>query len=97
MGKYLLLWEIDQTKVPVDPKERAVAWTRMMKIVKQDLERGITKDWGAIPGQRGYAISEGTEVEIVKLLQQYIPYITFKVHPVVSVSQTDEVLEAMLK
>jgi len=22
MGKYLVLWEIDQTKIPVDPKER---------------------------------------------------------------------------
>ena len=98
MGKFLLLWKLDQTKVPVDPKERAGAWTRMMNMVKQDLEKGITKDWGAFPGElSGYAVSEGTEVEIVNLLEQYVPYVTFKVHSVVSVSQTDEVLEAMLQ
>ena len=28
MGKYLLLWELDRTKIPVDPKERGVGCGR---------------------------------------------------------------------
>ena len=26
MGRYLYLWEIDRTKIPVDPKERGVGF-----------------------------------------------------------------------
>ena len=27
MGKYMVLWEIDQSRIPVDPKERAEGWS----------------------------------------------------------------------
>jgi hypothetical protein len=96
MGKYMLLWALDQTKVPADPKERAAGWTMLMDMVKQDIERGATKDWGAFPGELGgYVVAEGTEVELMLLTAQYTPYVTFKIHPVASVSQVDEMLEAM--
>lgn len=26
MARYLLLWEIDQTKIPINPKERGTGW-----------------------------------------------------------------------
>jgi hypothetical protein len=47
MGKYLVLWEVDQTKIPIDPKERGEGWSLLMALVRQDIEKGITKDWGA--------------------------------------------------
>ncbi len=98
MAKFLLLWELDQTKVPADPKERAAGWTLLMSMVKQDQEKGISKDWGAFPGESsGYAVAEGSVVEILNMTQQYVPYVTFKVHPVASVSHIDEMLEAMSK
>ena len=50
MGKYLVLWEIDQTKIPVDPKERGDTWSLFMTVVRQDIEKGIVKDWGAFVG-----------------------------------------------
>jgi hypothetical protein len=37
MGKYLYLWEIDWTKIPVDPKERGVGFNMLMGMVKEDL------------------------------------------------------------
>ena len=48
MGKYLVLWEIDQTKIPVDPKERKEGWSLLMAVVRQDIEKGISKRLGSI-------------------------------------------------
>jgi len=98
MGKYLLLWEIDATKIPVSPKERGAGWKVLMEMVKQDIKRGFTKDWGAFVGElSGYAVDEGTEVEVMNALQQYTPFVHFKVHPIASVTQVDEMIKALTK
>jgi hypothetical protein len=98
MGKYLLLWEIDATKIPVSPKERGAGWNALMEMVKQDIKKGITKDWGAFVGElNGYAIHEGTDLELMNALQQYTPFVHFKVHPIASVSQVDEMIKALTK
>ena len=96
MGKYLLLWQLDKSKVPVDPKERGTGWTGLMTMVKRDLKKGISKDWGAFIGEgRGYCIVEGDEAEISLMTQQYIPIVNFETHPVMSVSQVEEMLNAL--
>jgi hypothetical protein len=41
MGKYLLLWELDRTKIPVDLKERGGEFGALMKVIKQDLKEGL--------------------------------------------------------
>jgi len=98
MAKYLLLWEIDTAKIPVSPKERGAGWKALMEMVKQDIKRGFTKDWGAFVGElSGYAVDEGTEVEVMNALQQYTPFVHFKVHPIASVSQVDEMIKALTK
>jgi len=98
MGKYLVLWEIDQTKVPIGPQERGTGWAALTDMVKEDIKKGITKDWGAFVGEiRGYSILEGTEVEVGNALQQYVPFATFNVHPVATLKQTDEVINALTK
>ena len=82
MAKYLILWEVDQTKIPIDPKERGDGWSLLMAMVRQDIEKEITKDWGAFVGQtNGYAVLEGTEVEVMKALQQYWPYLKMSTFP----------------
>ena len=96
MGRYLLLWEIDPARIPVDSKERGVAWTLLLEMVKQDIKSGKNKDWGAFVGEtNGYTVVEGTEVEIGALLMQYAPYVQFKVHPVASVAQVGEIIKKM--
>lgn len=96
MGKYLVLWEVDQSRVPVDAKERSAAWSLLLAVVKQDLKSGIGKDWGGFVGENnGYSIAEGTEVEVANMLHQYTPYVIFKVHPVASVDQIAEVIKRM--
>ncbi len=98
MAKYLVLWEIDSTKIPVSPQERAAMWGPMADMVKQDMKKGISKDWGIFVGEvNGYAIAEGTEVEVSNMIQQYVPFVHFEVHHVMSVEQADEVTKALTK
>jgi hypothetical protein len=63
MGKYMALWEVDQSTIPADPKERAGGWGMLMAMVRQDFEKGILKDWGAFLAEsNGYAVWEGSEI-----------------------------------
>ena len=96
MGKYLVLWEVDQSRVPVDAKERGAAWGLMMEMVRKDIQAGISKDWGAFVGEiNGYAVAEGTEVEIANMLMQYTPYVSFETHPIASVAQIGDIIKKM--
>ncbi len=96
MGRYLLLWEVDQSRVPVDAKERGRAWSLLMDMVRQDREAGMMKDWGAFVGEiNGFAVYEGTEVEAGSMTVKYVPYVSFKVHPLASESQINEVIKSL--
>ena len=96
MGKYLMIWDLNLALTPVNPKERGAGFELLMSMVKQDIEKGLSKDWGNFVGEgSGYCIAEGSEVEINKMVQQYAPYVTFKTHPVVSLEQVDEVIKSM--
>jgi len=98
MGKFLLLWELDRTRVPVSPQERGVGWGALIDMVKQDIEKGTLKDWGAFVGElNGYVIAEGTEVEIGNMVQRYAPYVFFKTYPIASVNQLGEIVQALSK
>ena len=96
MAKFLTLWEMDTTRVPVDPKERIAAWTMMFNMVKDELKSGRTKDWGMFAGQlAGYSIDEGTEQEVALSTTKFVPYAKFKVYPILSVSQVEENVKAL--
>jgi hypothetical protein len=98
MGKYLVLWEVDETRVPVSRQERGAGWSALMDMIKQDMQKGMMKDFGVFVGEhRGFAVNEGSEVEIGNLVQKYVPFIRFKLHAVASVSQLGEILEALSK
>jgi hypothetical protein len=97
MGKYLSIWEIDQTKIPVDPKERGTGWSFLMALIRQDFEKGITKDWGSfIGGNDGYVVMEGTELEVMKALQQYVPFCVFKLHPIATENHVNQMIKGMI-
>jgi hypothetical protein len=96
MSKYLVLWEVDQNRTPIDPKDRGEGWGLLMSMVGQDMEKGYVKDWGAYSGEsRGYAIYDTTKIELMNALQQYVPFCHFKVHPISSVSEVKEMISAL--
>ncbi len=96
MAKYLILWEIDHTKIPVDPKERGAGWAALMKMIKKDRKKGLTKDWGVFVGEtNGYSVFQGSELEVMNTLHQYVPFVKFKVHPVATESQVNRMIKAL--
>ncbi len=96
MGKYLLLWSLNSNLIPADPKERAAGWGKLLEMVKQDFKVGLAKDWGSFPGEdMGYCILEGSNLDVMKMTQQYAPYVGFEVHPVASVEDVGELLKHM--
>jgi len=96
MPKYLMLWEIDPNKAPVNPKERGVAWTGMLNIIKQYMQEGKVLDWGVCPGEaRGYCISTMPELDLAKFVQRFYPNVTFKVNQVMTVDQTLELAKSL--
>jgi len=98
MGKYLVLWEVDWTKIPIDRKERGMGWNGLLALVKKDIERGIQKDWGGFVGEtKGYGIIEASEVEIGKQLQKYVPFTKFEVKAIATIDQVQEVVDDLKK
>ena len=96
MGRYLVLWKVDQSRVPVDAKERGGAWSILMDVVRQDREAGMITDWGGFVGEtNGFAVYEGTEVKVGSALVKYVPYVSFKIHPLASESQTNEIVKSL--
>jgi len=87
---------MDYSRVPVSPQERGTGWTALLGLVKQDLEKGTLKDWGSYIGEaRGYAIGEGSEVELGIALQKYVPYVKLKLHSIGSVTHNQEIMKAL--
>lgn len=96
MGKYLMLWELDRTRIPLAIKERGDGFTLLMDMVKEGIKKGSLKEWGVFPGEfAGCSVFEGTEVEIMNEVQKYAPFVYFKVHPIGSVAHVDEMIKAM--
>ena len=98
MAKYLVLWEMDPSKVPVVPRERAAAWTPMLDMVDGDLKKGVLKEWAAYLGElRGYAVAEGSEFEVAVMCQKYIPYVHFTTHALTSLAEMRQMMQAVPK
>ena len=96
MAKFLLLWEIDMTKIPIDPKERLGGYSVLVNMVKNDYGKGKLKDWGEFSSlHKGYAIMEGTEEEVYADIMKYDPYVKFTVHPVVSIDFVAKTIETL--
>ena len=98
MPKYLVLWEIDQTKIPLGRKDRGMGWIGLLNMVKEEIKQGVTKEWGTFVGEtNGFSIFEGTEVELSNALQNYVPFGIFEVKQIMSIEQTEEVIKALIK
>ncbi len=98
MGRYLVRWEIDWSKIPINPKERAEGWAALVEVAKQDIKKGIVKDWGGFVGEsKGYTVVEGSIEEVGMYTQQYVPFCRFEFHEVALISQAEGMLKKMAK
>ena len=96
MPKYVMTWEVDPTRVPIDLKERGELWGGMVEMVKQEIRDGITTDWGCFVGEaKGYSVGEQSEIDLAKTLQQFYPFVTFEVHQVMTIDEMAEVIQSL--
>ncbi len=94
MGKFHLFWRLNETTLPVDAKERGGGWGLLMAMIKQDMDNGLVKDWGAFTSEgRGYCIVEGTTLDVMKMTEQYNPYVFFEVKPVSPFEEVNELIQ----
>jgi hypothetical protein len=91
-------WELDTTKIPIDPKERAAAWLPMIQMVKQDMQSGVIKEWGTYLGEgKGFGFAEASEEEVENMTQKYIPFVHFTAHPAITIDQLEKTLKELAK
>ncbi len=97
MGKFLLLWEMDMSRVPENPKDRAAAAANLLKLIRKDMEGGAITDWGAFIGEgRGYAVCEGTHAEVNLAVQKYMPFVMFELHPITTLTENEETMKTLM-
>ena len=91
MNKYLLLWTLDPAHIPNDSRERGKGWEILMDMIKNDREKGILRDWGAFPSEgRGYSVVEGPMLEVMKMTEQYVPFVRFEIHPATTMDDAEK-------
>ena len=96
MGRYLVLWEADESKIPIAPEERKFGWQMATEMVEQDIKDGLVKDYGAFVGQpNGFTIAEGTRDEIINMTMKFMPFFRFKVMPLASIDQVKEAIKTI--
>lgn len=96
MGRYLVLWEVDPNKIPMDPKEKEAVLAQAMGGVGKAIEDGIIKEWGAfVGGTGGFGIYEGTEAEVGGVLQQFVPFASNKVYAFTTAAEAQEWLASV--
>jgi hypothetical protein len=96
MGRYLVLWEADETKIPLDSTVRRESWLASIEMVKEEFKSGIIKDWGVFLGQtKGFSIEEGTEEEVQKSAIQYVPYYRLQIIPILKLEQHVEAIKSI--
>jgi hypothetical protein len=98
MARYLALWEADNSRLPIDPKERGSHILEAINYLRQEMKKGLIKDWGSFVGTAdGFIIYEGTEVEVNNSAVHFSPFYTFKVYPLSSLEQGEELGKALSK
>ena len=98
MPKFMMIWEGDLSRQPVDFQERGQAYKQALAMVKGDIESGLLKEFGKVNGQlKGYWIAEGSEAEIGLMMEKYLPYFTFpEVYNVFTYDQCIEITDKMV-
>ena len=97
MPKYFSLWEMDMSRVPNDPKERAAQTTQMIEMTKQWLKDNPGTEWGIFLGEsRGYVMGGKTPEDVGKVALAFSPYVQNKVYQACSINEFEEIFKSMM-
>jgi hypothetical protein len=89
MARYMLLWEVDTSRTPEDPKTKKAQYLGFHDVVAKQLKEGLIKEWGLFVGEVcGYTIFEGSAVEVHTLIARWIPFTKFKVRELMTFDES---------
>ncbi|MBP1609456.1 MAG: hypothetical protein H6Q04_1691 [Acidobacteria bacterium] len=96
MAKYILLWEVDASRTPEDPKAKRSQWLQFHDVTIKDIKDGAIKEWGLFAGELcGYSIFEGSAVEVHTLAAKWMPFCKFKVSELLTIDESLKAAKAL--
>ncbi len=96
MARYMLFWDYDASRCPLDMKEKTSQWLALTDIVKKQLKNGEIKEWAHFAGETaGYVIVEGNESDALKITDTYVPYVKFTSKVLLTIEQCEQVWKSL--
>ena len=99
MGRFLVLWRMNEDFIPGDITDRQKIIEQISKITRDDIKKGVIKDWGmSTDGTCGFAIREESHADFLKHSLLMAPYINIeKTMDVVTFDESRKVIEEIFK
>jgi len=96
MARYMVLWEVDTSKTPENPKAKKAQWLGFSELTAKMLKDGTIKDWGIFVGEGcGYSIFEGTKVELSTFNNMWVPFVKFKTRELMTIDEITKAHKAL--
>jgi hypothetical protein len=85
---------MDFSKLPDEPIEAAKLMLVALERVKAELNAGTFAEWGTLSnGKDGYVISKKSEEDIFATMPRGVPFVKYKIFPLLAVDQSIEALQ----
>jgi hypothetical protein len=96
MARYMVLWEVDTSRTPEDPKVKKAQLLGFVELVMKQLKKGVIKEWGEFAGEAfGYAIFEGSAVDLHTFHTMWSPFVKFKVRELMTIDEVNKAYKAL--
>jgi hypothetical protein len=96
MARYMVLWEVDPSRTPEDPKAKKAQLLGFGEAVVKQLKEGVVKDWGLFAGEMsGYTIFEGSTVDLHTFNTMWVPFVKFKAREVLTIDEVNKATKAL--
>jgi hypothetical protein len=96
MAKYMVLWKIDTSRTPEDPKTKKAQYRGFGDAVLKQMKEGRIKEWGIFAGEtRGFTIFEGSISDLHIHNTVWVPFVELEVHEIMTIDEVNRASEAL--
>ncbi len=96
MARYAVFWEYNIDHCPLSSQQKTDQWLTLADSVKKLLKSGEVKEWTHYAGEAaGYMIIEGSETDVLRLTDTYLPYIKCTVKTMLTIEQCEQVWRSL--
>ncbi len=96
MARYMVLWEVDASRISDDAKARKAQFLAGQELVMQKIKEGVIKEWGAFAGElSGYSIMEGSAKDLHALNALWLPLVKFTTKEALTIEVVNKLTKAM--